>query len=95
MMHMMISFKILNQKENKSVFFQFKTHFLNKWKRSACTTIPLIDMFHEMREAIDMPEISIIINSHAKNRSFLQELLGPGVMFKTIIFATTSNQTTR
>jgi hypothetical protein len=50
-------------------------------------------MFHEMHEEILMPEMSIIVNLHAKVGSLVHELCRPGMMVKAIIFATTLDQT--
>jgi hypothetical protein len=83
-----------SKKEEKKCIFTFKTtFFLNKWRRPASATIALIHMFHEMHEEILMPEMSIIVNLHAKVGSLVHELCRPGMMVKAIIFATTLDQT--
>ena len=83
-----------SKKEEKNCIFTFKTtFFLNKWRRPASATIALIHMFHEMHEEILMPEMSIIVNLHAKVGSLVHELCRPGMMVKAIIFATILDQT--
>ena len=75
-----------------SSFYFINSH---KRKRPAIATLASLDMLHKMQKGIFMPQMSIIVNDHAKGGCLIHELRRLGVVIEAIIFAPTCDQTTR